>query len=63
MFAKQLKFSDQNIGLMQELIQAIQMAKITVTERFWYRRVKTVKDTETKRLVQAKAFSFISALF
>jgi ABC-type bacteriocin/lantibiotic exporter with double-glycine peptidase domain len=61
-FEKRLDVSDRKTKLMQEAIQAIGMIKMMAAERWWYRRIKTVRDEEFRRLVQARLLGFVSGM-
>jgi ABC-type bacteriocin/lantibiotic exporter with double-glycine peptidase domain len=61
-YEKRLEVKDEKITLMQEAIQAISMIKMMAAERFWFRRIKTVRDREFKRMIQARTLGFISGL-
>lgn len=45
---------DTHNGLLQEMIQAISMIKLTASERFWYKRVQAVKDEQLKNVFWEK---------
>ena len=62
LFEKRLSVKDEKITLMQEAIQAIPMIKMMAAEKFWFRRIKKVRDQEFTRLIQARLLGFISAL-
>ncbi|EIW71721.1 hypothetical protein TREMEDRAFT_67926 [Tremella mesenterica DSM 1558] len=61
-FEKRLEVKDEKITLMQEAIQAISMIKMMAAERWWFRRIKTVRDREFTRWIQARLLGFLSAL-
>ena len=52
--------SDEKIALMQEAVQAISMIKMMAGERFWYKRIKTVRDVQFKRMIQARLVGAMS---
>lgn len=62
LYEKRLEVKDEKISLMQEAIQAISMIKMMAAERFWFRRIKTVRDREFKRMIQARTLGIISGL-
>jgi ABC-type bacteriocin/lantibiotic exporter with double-glycine peptidase domain len=62
LYEQRLEVKDEKISLMQEAIQAISMIKMMAAERFWFRRIKTVRDREFKRMIQARMLGFISGL-
>jgi hypothetical protein len=47
---------------MQEVIQAISMVKIINAEKFWYDRIKSVRDLEFNRLIEARLLGFVSGM-
>ena len=61
-FEKRLAISDQKTSLMQEAIQAISMIKMMAAEKFWYDRIKNVRDREFARLTQARMLGFVAGL-
>ena len=61
-FEKRLTIKDEKISLMQEAIQAISMIKMMAAERFWFTRIKEVRDREFTRLIQARILGFMSGL-
>ena len=62
MFEKRLELKDQKITLMQEAIQAISMIKMMAAERFWFKRIKNVRDKEFTRWIQARLLGNLSGL-
>lgn len=61
-FEKRLAVSDKKISLMQEAVQSIFMIKVMAAERFWYKRIRDVRDLEFRRLTQARMLGFISGM-
>lgn len=55
-----MAISDKKISLMQEVIQAISMVKYMAAERFWFKRIKKVRDEEFKRTIQARLIGALS---
>ena len=61
-FEKRLAISDQRISLLQEAIQAISMIKMMAAEKFWFGRIKTIRDREFRKYTQARLIGFLSSL-
>lgn len=59
---QELRLLDKRIGLMQEMVQAIQMIKMMASERFWFKRVQGVRDAEYEKFYKARLINFSSAL-
>lgn len=62
LFEKRLALSDEKLSLMQEAIQAISMIKMMAAERFWYKRIKEVREREFSKLMQARLLGTVSGL-
>lgn len=62
LFEKRLEIPDKKTGLMQEAIQSISLIKLMASERWWYARIKKVRDEEFKRLAQAKLLGILSGM-
>jgi ABC-type bacteriocin/lantibiotic exporter with double-glycine peptidase domain len=62
LFEKRLAISDEKLSLMQEAIQAISMIKMMAAERFWFKRVKEVREREFSKLIQARLLGTLSGL-
>ncbi|KAK4686657.1 hypothetical protein P7C73_g3466, partial [Tremellales sp. Uapishka_1] len=61
-FEKRLTVKDRKVSLMQEAIQAISMIKMMASERFWFKRIKKVRDEEYTKLIQARLLGFVAGL-
>lgn len=48
--------------MLQEMIQAISMIKLMASERFWFRRMKAVKEEEMSLDLKIKALQGLSSL-
>ncbi|WVN87012.1 uncharacterized protein L203_102188 [Cryptococcus depauperatus CBS 7841] len=59
-FEQRLAVRDERVSLMQEAVQAISMIKMMATERFWYKRINSVRAREFKKLIQAQTLGYIS---
>ena len=62
LFEKRLAISDEKLSLMQEAIQAISMIKMMAAERFWFTRIREVREREFRKLVHARLLGAISGL-
>jgi ABC-type bacteriocin/lantibiotic exporter with double-glycine peptidase domain len=62
LFEKRLAISDERISLLQEAVQAISMIKMMAAEKFWFGRIKTVRDREFQKYTQARLLGFMSSL-
>jgi ABC-type bacteriocin/lantibiotic exporter with double-glycine peptidase domain len=47
---------------MQEAIQAISMIKTMAAEKFWFTRIKTVRDKEFSKMTQARLIGIVSGV-
>jgi ABC-type bacteriocin/lantibiotic exporter with double-glycine peptidase domain len=61
-FEKRLTLKDEKITLMQEAIQAISMIKTMAAEKFWFTRIKTVRDKEFSKMTQARLIGIVSGV-
>jgi ABC-type multidrug transport system fused ATPase/permease subunit len=61
-FEKRLAVSDKKLTLLQEAIQSISQIKVTATERFWYARIRDIRNVEFERLTQARILGFIAGM-
>ncbi|WWC95346.1 hypothetical protein V866_002208 [Kwoniella sp. B9012] len=61
-FEKRLAIRDERVSLMQEAIQAISMIKMMATEKFWFKRINSVRKREFKKLISAQLIGYGSSL-
>lgn len=59
-FEKRLEVKDEKISLMQEAVQAISMIKMMAAEKFWFKRIKDVRDREFAKVIQARLVGALS---
>lgn len=61
LYEKRLEIRDKRVSMLQEAIQAISMIKMMAAERFWFNRLKTVRDEEFQRFIQARLIGAFSS--
>lgn len=59
---KRLAISDERMGLMQEVVQAISMIKMMAAESFWSRRISEVRDRELKQWLKARLLEVLTGV-
>lgn len=62
LYEKRLKISDKKSSLMQEAIQAIQMIKMMAAEKYWFDRIKDVREEEFRQAIKAQMVGFVSSI-
>nr|XP_019043278.1 ABC transporter ABCC.6 [Kwoniella bestiolae CBS 10118]OCF22208.1 ABC transporter ABCC.6 [Kwoniella bestiolae CBS 10118] len=61
-FEKRLAIRDERVSLMQEAIQAISMIKMMATEKFWFKRISSVRKREFDKMILAQVIGYFSSL-
>lgn len=62
MLQKGVIIADKQNSLLQEMVQAISMIKLMSSERFWYNRLRSIKEEEMHNSLKVQLISGLSSL-
>jgi ABC-type bacteriocin/lantibiotic exporter with double-glycine peptidase domain len=61
-FEKATLIGDRQITMLQEMVQAISMIKLMASERFWFKRLKAIKEEEMSNALKIRLIQSCSQL-